>query len=100
MSEKSTGETVFELDPAKLPTMTEEQMSRLRSMPDEDIDYSDTPSQVGKTGRRVMQPYGRRGEVIVLEPDVAEFFRVTGEVSSGRVNAALREYAEQQRKRA
>jgi hypothetical protein len=66
MSEKVIGETVFELDPGNPPRMSEEQMARLRARKDEEIDYSDTPSQAGKPGRHVFGPRYRVGDVIAL----------------------------------
>jgi uncharacterized protein (DUF4415 family) len=74
-------------------------MAALKSMTDEDIDYSDTPSQAGKPGRRVYGPrFGRFQDVVVLESDVVRFFEETGGASAARINAALREYAEAHRR--
>ena len=47
MSEKSTGETRFDLDPDNPPRMPEERMAALRAMTDQDIDVSDIPPQTG-----------------------------------------------------
>jgi uncharacterized protein (DUF4415 family) len=101
MSEKNTGEVRFVLDPNNLPRMSEERMAALRAMKDEDIDYSDTPPQTGPPTRRVGGPrFGAPHDVVALEPDVLQFFKETGDTSSARVNAALREYAETHRKTA
>jgi uncharacterized protein (DUF4415 family) len=110
MSEKIIGETEFELDLKNLPQMTEEQMARLRAMTDEEIDYSDTPSQAGKLGRRssgmFCGPAGalRRAalaeKLLLVEPDVLEFFNASGDGAPERMNAVLRDYVERQRKRA
>jgi uncharacterized protein (DUF4415 family) len=101
MSEKNTGEVRFVLDPNNLPRMSEERMAALRAMTDEDIDYSDTPPQTGSPTRRVFGPrFGNPQDVVALEPDVLQFFKETGDASSARVNAALREYAETHRKSA
>jgi uncharacterized protein (DUF4415 family) len=80
--------------------MTEEQIARLRAMQDEEIDCSDTPPLVGPPARRLYGPrfHAKTEDLVVLEPDVVEFFRSTGELSAGRINAALRQYMEQQRK--
>jgi uncharacterized protein (DUF4415 family) len=96
--------------------MSEERMAALKAMTDDDIDYSDTPSQEGKQGRRVGGPrFGApqnfddlelvltavpEDPMVALEPDVLQFFKETGDASSARVNAALREYAETHRKSA
>jgi uncharacterized protein (DUF4415 family) len=81
--------------------MSEERMAALKAMTDDDLDYSDTPSQEGKQGRRVDGPrFGTPHDVVALEPDVLQFFKETGGASSTRINAALREYAETHRKTA
>lgn len=99
MSEKSTGSTTYVPDLAHPVHLTEEQRAKLLAMRDEDIDYSDTPSQAAKRGRRVGGP--RFGfEALVLDQDVLEYFRHEGDVSSKRINAVLREYAEAHRKTA
>lgn len=88
MSEKTTGTTVYELNRDDLPTMSPEQMQRLRDLKDDDIDFSDAPRR----------PHGtewlpiRRGEVVWLEKDVLEFFGTEGKADAAKVNAALREY--------
>jgi hypothetical protein len=68
MSEKTTGEVRFELDPNNLPTMSEDELAALRAMSDEDIDLSDTPDQGGKPGRRVGGPrFGAPPAAVVLD---------------------------------
>ena len=101
MSEKNIGEVRFELDADNLPQMSDERMAALRAMADKDIDYRDTPSQAGKPGKRVGGPrFGAPPIAVVLEPDVLNFFRESGDISSGRINTVLREYAETHRKSA
>ena len=101
MSEKTTGEIRFELDMDNLPTMSEERMAALRAMTDEDIDYSDTPSQAGKPGRRIYGPrFGNVQELVALEPDILAFFKESGDAPAGQINAVLREYVENHRKTA
>ena len=101
MSEKDIGEVRFELDPFDLPRMSEDRMAALRAMKDGEIDCNDTPEQRGEPTRRV---FGSRlvspHDVIALEGDVLDFFRGTGDSSSTRINAVLREYAEAHRKSA
>ncbi len=46
MKEKITGIVKFKLDPNNLPELTAEQKSRVDSIKDEDIDYSDIPPQI------------------------------------------------------
>jgi uncharacterized protein (DUF4415 family) len=39
-------------------------------------------------------------KLLLVEPDVLEFFNASGDGAPERMNAVLREYVEQQRKRA
>ena len=113
MSEKSTGKVVsYSIDLDNPPPFTEEekaQLDRLRLMKDEDIDRSDIPSQAGKGGwsrpGRLQDAIAKRIEerkaaTVRLEEDVLTFFSEAGEVSSPRINAALREYMQSHRKSA
>jgi uncharacterized protein (DUF4415 family) len=84
----------FRLDPNNPPEMTPEQIERLRSMRDEDIDLSDIPERT--TGwRRVSElvPADNKAQITLrLDADVLAFFRSTGRRYQSRINAALREY--------
>ena len=96
MSSKNTGMVKFRLDPDNPPTMTPEEMKRLREMRDEDIDFSEIPDQVGTTGwRRVsdLVPSENKEQITLrLDADVLAFFRSTGRRYQSRINAALRDY--------
>jgi uncharacterized protein (DUF4415 family) len=64
-------------------------------MRDEDIDYSDIPSQRGAVWTRpgALIPAGNKKQITVrLDADVLEFFKKTGTRYQSRINAALREY--------
>jgi len=128
MSESNTGKTVYySIDFDNPPALTEEQearLDRLAEMKDEDIDFSDIPSQAGKTGwvrgglkERIAQRIAanaeraaREGEgeapavapemSVRLQADVLSFFRESGDASEERINAVLREYVETHRKSA
>jgi uncharacterized protein (DUF4415 family) len=84
----------FRLDPNNPPEMTPEQIERLRSMRDEDIDLSDIPERT--TGwRRVSElvPADNKAQITLrLDADVLASFRSTGRRYQSRINAALREY--------
>ena len=114
MSEMITGKTVvFRLDLDNPPPFTEEQqqqLQRLREMKDEDIDLSDIPEQsglgnwtrpglfggpVGKLRREALKE-----KLLLLDEDVIDLFRETGDNSPDRMNAILREYAQARRKTA
>jgi uncharacterized protein (DUF4415 family) len=75
--------------------MTEKQMQSLRDLRDEDIDFSDIPEQTAGGWRRVSEliPAGNKQQITLrLDADVIEFFRGTGRRYQSRINAALREY--------
>jgi uncharacterized protein (DUF4415 family) len=103
MNQKSTGsDTVyFRLDPSNPPTMTEEEMQALRELRNQDIDYSDIPQQTGAGWRRVSDliPAENKQQITLrLDADVIEFFRATGRRYQSRINAALREYVNANKK--
>lgn len=99
MSTSDTGLVRFKLDPKNPPTMTPEQLQALRELRDEDIDYSDIPSQRGTGLRRVSQPLmdlvpeeNKQQITLRLDAEVLTFFKSTGKRYQSRINAALREY--------
>jgi uncharacterized protein (DUF4415 family) len=81
--------------------MSEEQMQALRDLRDEDIDYSDIPPLPTTGWRRVSEliPEGNKQQITLrLDADVIQFFRGTGRRYQSRINAALREYVNAQKK--
>jgi uncharacterized protein (DUF4415 family) len=91
----------FRLDPENPPRMTPEQMQALRELRDEDIDLSDIPEQTGGGWRRVSEliPAENKQQITLrLDADVIGFFRATGRRYQSRINAALREYVNAQKK--
>src|SRR5260363_239801 len=89
------GTVKFKLDPNNLPELTEEQKAQLNSIKDEDIDYSDIPSQIGVQWTRpgALIPIGNKHQVTLrLDADVLNFFKKTGKRYQSRINAVLREY--------
>jgi uncharacterized protein (DUF4415 family) len=81
--------------------MTEEQMQALRDLRDEDIDLSDIPEQPTTGWRRVSElvPAENKQQITLrLDADVIAFFRGTGRRYQSRINAALREYVNSQKK--
>ena len=76
-------------------------MQALRELRDEDIDYSDIPP-LSRTGwRRVSEliPAENKQQITLrLDADVIEFFRATGRRYQSRINAALREYVNANKK--
>ena len=114
MNEKSTGKTVrFTLDLDNPPPFTEEereQVERLKTMQDEDIDFRETPSQAGKGGwtrpGMLGGPVGAlrleamKRKLLLLDDKVVEFFNQSGEEAPAKMNAVLLEYVEAHRKSA
>jgi uncharacterized protein (DUF4415 family) len=114
MGERSIGVIVTsELDLANRKPFTAEeleQLERLRAMPDEEIDFSDIPNQAGKGCWRRPGLFGGPAgalrqaafaeKMLLVEPDVLEFFSASGDGAPERMNAVLRKYVEEQRKRA
>jgi uncharacterized protein (DUF4415 family) len=101
MSLSNTGRVRFRLDPENPPRMTPEQMQALRELRDEDIDLSDIPEQTGGGWRRVSEliPAENKQQITLrLDADVIGFFRATGRRYQSRINAALREYVNAQKK--
>ena len=75
-------------------------MQALRDLRDEDIDFSDMPEQTGGW-RRVSEliPAENKQQITLrLDADVIEFFRATGRRYQSRINAALREYVNANKK--
>jgi uncharacterized protein (DUF4415 family) len=114
MSEKSTGKTVTStLDLANsepLSAVERQGLDRLGKMTDEEIDFSDIPRQAGRPGWRrpgllggpvgALRKAALAEKLLLVEPDVLEFFKKSGDDAPERMNTVLREYVEQQRKRA
>jgi len=83
--------------------MTSEQKQALRDLRDEDIDLSDIPEATGGGWRRVsdLVPAENKQQITLrLDADVIRFFRSTGRRYQSRINAALREYIDAQKKSA
>jgi uncharacterized protein (DUF4415 family) len=73
----------------------------LQEMRDQDIDYSDIPPLPRTGWRRVsdLVPAENKQQITLrLDADVIEFFRSTGRRYQSRINAALRDYVNTQRK--
>jgi uncharacterized protein (DUF4415 family) len=81
--------------------MTEAEMKALKEMRDEDIDLSDIPELTAGGWRRVSDliPAENKQQITLrLDADVIEFFRSTGKRYQSRINAALRDYVNTQKK--
>ncbi len=103
---KSSETVEFRLDPSNPPTMTltaEERQAwtELQEMGDEGIDYSDIPPLPTTGWRRVsdLVPAENKQQITLrLDADLIAFFRFTGRRYQSRINAALREYVNAQKR--
>ena len=106
MNSDVTGLVRYRLDPDNPPVLTEEERQAwelLKRMPDEEIDFSDIPEQTGGGWRRVSEliPAENKQQITLrLDADLITFFRATGRRYQSRINAALREYVNAQKKSA
>ena len=106
MKSESTGFVTYRPDPNNPPVLTSEERQawkELLEMRDEDIDLSDIPEQTGGGWRRVsdLVPAENKKQITLrLDADVIEFFRGTGRRYQSRINAALRDYVNAQKKSA
>jgi uncharacterized protein (DUF4415 family) len=101
MRDKNTGTVKYRLDPKWPVKLRQKQKSLLQRMSDEEIDYSDIPSQKGMTWTRpsALVPTENKQQITLrLDADVLKFFKKTGKRYQSRINAALREYVTAQKK--
>lgn len=101
MSAKHTGTVKFHLDTKKAPRLTPVQAKALRAKRDAEIDTSDIPSQAGMKWSRpgaLVPVENKRQLTIRLDADVLAFFKRTGRRYQSRINAALREYVNAQKR--
>ena len=104
MKREFTGLVTYRLDPDRPPVLSEEETrawEHLKQMPDEEIDYSDIPRLPSHGWRRVsdLVPAENKKQITLrLDADVIEFFRGTGRRYQSRINAALRDYVNAQKK--
>ncbi len=103
MSESSTGVVTYRHEPGKAVALTAEEeaaWTRLQSMSDEEIDYSDIPPQRDFTGWRrasdrvedLVPEENKQQITLRLDADLLAFFKGTGKRYQSRINAVLREY--------
>jgi uncharacterized protein (DUF4415 family) len=102
MKSKRTGVVKFRLDPSNPPTLSPMQKAALQAIRERGIDYSDIPPQHNKkdwTRPGALVPTENKQQITLrLDADVLSFFKKTGRRYQSRINAALREYVESQKK--
>ena len=95
MSAKTTGTVRFTLDQKNHPTLTPGQRTRLRSLPDEQIEFTGIAPVIGVTWNRPGQlvPVQNKKQITLrLDEDVLQFFKTTGKRYQTRINEVLRSY--------
>ena len=101
MSAKHTGTVKFQLDPKKRPRLTAAQTRVLRAKREAEIDVSEIASQTGVRWSRpgaLVPAENKKQLTLRLDADVLAFFKQTGRRYQSRINAALREYVNAQKK--
>ncbi len=81
--------------------MTPEQLQALRQLHDEAPGPAESSEETGFTWRQVSElvPAQNKQQITLrLDADVVEFFRSTGRRYQSRINAALREYVNAQKR--
>lgn len=101
MSAKRTGTVKFKLNARKPPRLTSSQATALRAKRDSELDLSDIPSQADVRWSRpgeLVSTENKQLLTIRLDADVLAFFKQTGKRYQSRINAALREYVDAQKR--
>jgi len=74
---------------------------RIDSLRDEDIDYSDIPKQGADFFKHAILWPGPKEQITLrIDPDVLTFFRKQGRGYQSTINAVLRKYVEERKRRA
>lgn len=100
MSAESSGTVDFRLQPSDRPA-TDDELCVLRDLWDEKIDNFDTQLQTATEWRPVADliPAENKQQITLrLDADLIAFFRATGRRYQSRMNAALREYVNSQKR--
>lgn len=95
MSAKATGTAKFTLNPISPPRLTPQQQKRLRSLRDEEINFTGIPSAGGVNWKRpgqLVPAENKRQITLRLDEDVPKFFKTTGKRYQTRINEVLRSY--------
>ena len=95
MSKEST--TVFNLDPDKLPELSQQEHSHLAAMSDKEIDFSDIPEtdEAFWSGDDLIRP-NKKPVYLCLDEDIANWFKEHGRAYQSQINGILRRYIEAQ----
>lgn len=101
MKDKHTGIVRRRPNPERPVRLSSKQKATLRKMSDDEIDYSDIPSQKGMSWTRpgaLVSVENKQQITLRLDADVLRFFKKTGRRYQSRINAALREYVNAHKK--
>jgi uncharacterized protein (DUF4415 family) len=98
MPKKENSIVKRKLDLASPPRLSAAQKARLdalAAMPDEQIDYSDSPSRPDAVWMKAaVLPRSKQQITLRLDADVLDFFKQAGARYQSRINAVLRSYAD------
>jgi uncharacterized protein (DUF4415 family) len=100
----------FKLDPKNPPKMSEEDLARFDAIRDEDIDYSDIPELGPEFWENATVSFGflppKSSVTIRYDADIIEWFKANASKGGKRgkgyqtaMNAVLRSYVDEQKKR-
>ena len=100
MDKKAKNTVKVHFDPSNPPQMTDEQIARLQSlsqMPDDEIDYSDSPSAENLNWQRpaAISQTGALHKSTVsvqIDDDILQYFQRFGESWQNNINNVLRSY--------
>ncbi|HUN00806.1 MAG TPA: BrnA antitoxin family protein [Halothiobacillus sp.] len=97
MSKSNTVKLTLDLnDPPPLTDEQKDRLAALAAMPDEAIDYSDTPYLSDAVWMKAAEqlPHTKKQITLLIDAEVLAFFKHTGKHYQSRMNAVLRSYVE------
>lgn len=101
MSEKTTGNVKFTLDPKRPPALTKRQRERLAALAEHRIDLTDIPATHGVAWARPgsLSPIENKRQITLrIDADILDFFKKTGRRYQTRMNQVLRSYMNAQQR--
>lgn len=90
------------IDPSNPPRFSQEELARIDSLDEEDIDYSDIPplDDAFFQAAEMVRPSPKQQVTIRFDKDVLDWFKAGGRGYQSRINAVLRAYVRSRKTRA